>query len=92
MSPIDRTVRSKKNDDRFNILNNENYNRFETLYDFQGKIIEENKDIVNQLTELNKHNPEKIQNEILEENRTTNNELAKLNKNLSKETKSAKKK
>ena len=33
-----------------------------------------------------------IQNEILEENRTTNNELAKLNKNLSKETKSAKKK
>jgi len=58
----------------------------------QKDILEKNDKIVEQLTKLNKRNPEKIQNEILQENKTTNIELAKLNKNLSKETKSAKKK
>lgn len=66
--------------------------RFDELSDSQNQIINKNNEIVNQLTELNKHNPEEIQNKILQENKTTNIELANLNKNLSKKTKSAKKK
>ncbi len=66
--------------------------RFGKLSESQNQILNENTKIVNQLTELNKHKPEKIQKDILEENKKTNTELIKLNKNLSKKTKSAKKK